>query len=132
MTSVLIVDDEPELRDVIGAGLGLVIQKLQVHEAVSGRDAMLKIQSLQLDLIICDVSMPNGSGHDVLTFLKESGSRIPIIIFTALTDKRCISSEYSGLRGIFDKRQFNQLLDSVEVFNGPSDDKLNLISTGTR
>ncbi len=81
---VLIVDDEPDLRD-------LLVYNLQregyiVVEAADGVEALEKAKSEQPDAIVLDVMMPGLSGLDVCRRLRENASlrKVPILMLTAL------------------------------------------------
>jgi DNA-binding response OmpR family regulator len=84
---VLVVDDDPGMRDVLG-GI-LEIEGVEVYSATDGKDAIQKTLTEKPDLILLDVSMPKLNG---LTFCKaiRAGTEtrnIPIIIISALTAK---------------------------------------------
>jgi len=83
---VLLVDDETDLREV----LCYFIQEggFDVEQAESGNDAIefLKKNS-DIDLIVSDVRMPNGSGMDLLKYLNtDHNVKIPTIILTGYSD----------------------------------------------
>lgn len=78
---VLVVDDEPALVEVIGYNL-----KAAGFEVVSAGDAdeaLRKFRSEQPDLVVLDVMLPSGSGFDVCRMIRQSGSRVPILMLTA-------------------------------------------------
>jgi len=86
MTSILIIDDEAELRDEIKAILTFEgFDVLDAPDGISG----VQIANDQLpDLIICDVSMPNLNGFEVLETLQQDSQTafIPFIFLTAFAD----------------------------------------------
>jgi CheY-like chemotaxis protein len=65
--SVLVCDDEPNLRELIRVSLG---SGWTVHEAEDGEEALTRARSLQPDLVILDLMMPRLNGLDVLSRLK--------------------------------------------------------------
>ena len=76
--SVLIVDDEPVLRELVAYILhdrGFV-----VSEAESGNAAFAMICSDQYDVVLSDVRMPHGSGLDLLNKVSELEHPKPTII----------------------------------------------------
>jgi len=83
---VLIVDDE----EVIRKFLKIHLNKLgyEVVEAIDGEKAIEKVGEGKLDLIICDVMMPNKNGWEVVREAKTNPktSDIPIILLTAKND----------------------------------------------
>src|SRR5438270_899897 len=65
--SVLVCDDEPNLRELIRVSLG---PGWTVHEAGDGEEALTRARSLAPDLVILDLMMPRLNGLDVLSTLK--------------------------------------------------------------
>jgi len=84
MTTILVVDDEQDMRGLIE----LHLQKagFDVLHAENGEDAIKMVQSISIDLILLDVMMPGKSGFEVCQDLREFTS-IPIIFLTALDAK---------------------------------------------
>jgi DNA-binding response OmpR family regulator len=79
---VLVVDDEPTVRDVVARYLerdGYV-----VREVGDGDEVAAAIESFRPDLVVLDVMLPGTSGLDVL---RELGDRVPVILLTARTDE---------------------------------------------
>jgi len=79
---VLVVDDEPTVRDVVARYLerdGYV-----VREVGDGDEVAAAIESFRPDLVVLDVMLPGTSGLDVL---RELGNRVPVILLTARTDE---------------------------------------------
>jgi len=79
-STVLIIDDEPALRSLLR--LTLQLENYKVLEAATGEGGIkLAAQSIP-DLILLDLGLPDSSGHDVLTHLREWYSS-PILILSA-------------------------------------------------
>ena len=83
MIKVLIVDDEPQIRDI----LRLYFEKedFQVYEAVDGAQALLSLQSIAPQLIILDIMMPTLDGIEVCKQVRKI-STVPIIMLTARSE----------------------------------------------
>jgi len=83
---VLIVDDEEVIRKFLTINLNKL--GYEVVEAIDGEKAIEKIGEGKLDLIICDVMMPNKNGWEVIKEVKGNPetSGIPIILLTAKND----------------------------------------------
>ncbi len=81
---VLIVDDEPDLRDLLVYNLQR--EGYTVIEAADGVEALEKAEAEQPDAIVLDVMMPGLSGLDVCRRLRESANlrKTPILMLTAL------------------------------------------------
>ena len=80
---ILVVDDEPDIRQIIK--LRLELRKYEVLTAADGQEAIATAQAAQPDLILMDVIMPGQNGYSVCRQLKdlESTKQIPVIFLTA-------------------------------------------------
>ncbi len=85
---VLVVDDEENIRFLVESGLQLA--GMQTAGAENGRAALDQVEQFRPDLIVLDVMMPELDGFQVLSRLRDSGSRVPVIFLTArdATDDR--------------------------------------------
>ncbi|UYZ11657.1 response regulator transcription factor [Brevibacillus sp. WF146] len=80
MATILIVDDEPQIVDILSSYL----QKDGYHviTAANGNDALELAAGGQLDLIILDLMLPDISGEEVCGRIRRE-SRVPILMLTA-------------------------------------------------
>ena len=85
---VLIVEDEPLLRDLMASHLCL--NGFVVSEATNGVECIKQVEIIQPDLILLDLNMPLMSGAGVLRKLRDMGSDCPVIMITACMDPRKI------------------------------------------
>lgn len=81
---VLVVDDEPELREMVRRYLEA--EDFAVTEAGDGDAALELMQTAVPDLIILDVTMPGRDGFEVLQELRRT-SKVPVIMLTARTEE---------------------------------------------
>ncbi len=83
--SVLIVDDETELRKSIASVLTGTMPdfRFTVEEASNGVEALNLISKFQFDLVLMDVRMPEMDGLEALKKIKESDPRVFVVIMTA-------------------------------------------------
>ena len=81
-TRVLVVDDEPTVREVVARYLER--DGYTVREVADGDEVAEAIETFRPDLIVLDVMLPHRSGLDVL---RDVGSRVPVILLTARTDE---------------------------------------------
>jgi len=83
MARVLVVDDEPEVRQVVKR----VIDRMEhrVVEAADGLEAIRTLEAGGFDLVVSDLGMPKADGFAVLHKAQEPASRTPTIILTAST-----------------------------------------------
>ena len=82
--SVLVVDDEPSAR--VTAEVLLGTEGYQLRFASSGAEALRRLESEPIDLVVCDVTMPGMDGFEVCRRMKgdERWRLVPIILVTAL------------------------------------------------
>src|SRR5690606_30538034 len=79
---ILVVDDEPELREVLSRRLTFWGFSCQV--AANVREAETMLESFEPDLVLSDVVMPGASGLQLLRRLKSgTRRRLPVILMTA-------------------------------------------------
>ncbi len=90
---LLVVDDDARLRELLRRYL--VDQGFRVTTATDAAEARAKIASLAFDLLILDVMMPGEDGF-ALTRSLRAGSRIPILLLTAMAEPE---DRINGLEG---------------------------------
>lgn len=81
MTRLLVVDDEPDIVELLSASLRY--HGYEVSSATSGRQAMEEARRFRPDMILLDVMMPELDGFDVLRRLRGEGARVPVLFLTA-------------------------------------------------
>jgi DNA-binding LytR/AlgR family response regulator len=102
LSSALIVDDEPLLRDHLRASLRDVWPELErIDEAANGVEAMSLIEGgLAPDVCFLDIHMPALSGLDVARQLRalhlDEGVRVPQIVFVTAYDAHAIEAFEHG------------------------------------
>ena len=78
---VLIIDDEIKLRELLARIIGL--EGLEVTEAGTLKEAMQIINKQSFEVILCDVKLPDGSGVDMISEIKNKIPDTEIILLTA-------------------------------------------------
>ena len=68
-TCILIVDDNPEIREIINVLLGG--EGFEVSEAENGAQALTLIEQQDFDLIILDIMMPGPNGYQTCRKIRE-------------------------------------------------------------
>lgn len=81
MDRILIVDDEPDIRELIR--LHLERAGWDIAEAESGRQAILQLQAQPFSLIVLDIMMDDGNGFEVLRYLREHRPETLVIALSA-------------------------------------------------
>jgi two-component system response regulator PilR (NtrC family) len=79
--SLLVVDDEPDLRTLYE--LTLLREGYDLDTAGTVQEALLHLKDRTYSAVITDMRLPDGSGLDVLRFLEEGGRREKAIVITA-------------------------------------------------
>jgi signal transduction histidine kinase len=84
--SVLVVEDNPELRDFIAELLG---ERYNVYTAADGQEGLERAHALRPDLIVTDIMMPRLSGDQMVKALRETSSLhdTPVLLVTARADE---------------------------------------------
>ena len=111
---VLIVDDDPDIRDAVGECLRY--EGYDVHSAADGRDALDRLEyGLRPAVILLDLMMPVLNGFDVLEALKSrpEWKSIPVVIVSA--NRGYEAEDLSGAVSILRKPvNVDRLLAAVE------------------
>mgnify|MGYP001942897138 CR=1 FL=1 len=92
-TSILIIEDDRELREYLSSALE---EFGAIHSVASASAARRAIKKQVFHLVLCDVMLPDGNGFDLIQETKENPdtSHIPAIFLTALSD---VASQKKGL-----------------------------------
>ncbi len=81
--TILVVDDEEEIRKMLGIFLDTV--DFNVAESESGKQALRMATSVKPDLILLDLGLPDMDGKEVVTALRQ-WSQVPIVVLTVRSD----------------------------------------------
>ena len=85
MPSILIVDDEPQLRHALALNLG--IRGYDIHQATDGEAGIQAAATTHPDLILLDLGLPHLDGMNVLQAVRR-WSDVPIVVLTARDDEQ--------------------------------------------
>ena len=79
--SVLVVDDEPGILE----SLGILLRNagFETHTARGGRAGLEQLSSIQPDIVLSDVRMPDVGGVEILAAARQQNSDTPVILMTA-------------------------------------------------
>jgi len=80
-TRVLVVDDEPSIRELVQTVLKY--EGFEVATAADGRSALSELERFRPDLVVLDVMLPDLDGFGVQQRLIERGHRVPVVFLTA-------------------------------------------------
>jgi DNA-binding NtrC family response regulator len=96
MASLLIVDDDPTLLDVLSE----LFAGMEVHSATSAEAALGHLSKEKYDLVVTDISMPGMSGEALLGFIKTHSPGTPVIFISGSIDRE--RAERLRVKGAFD------------------------------
>jgi DNA-binding NtrC family response regulator len=78
---ILVIDDEVDIRESLQ--ILLELESYQVDTAVNGGDGLAKYGKSSYDLILLDLMMPDKSGMEVLTEIRQRDQKTPVALITA-------------------------------------------------
>lgn len=95
MTMILVVDDDPHIREILCFALKKA--GFRTVEAEDGRQALCRFETEQPDLVVLDILMPEMDGTDVCRVLRQRSST-PIVFLSSKDDEidRIIGLELGG------------------------------------
>ncbi len=81
MKSVLVIDDDPDVRLL----LGVVLERIGVTVlmASNGREGLQVYEDRQLDLVLLDAVLPEVNGFRVLETMRQRNPDVPIVMLTS-------------------------------------------------
>ena len=114
--SLLVVDDEPDLRTLYE--LTLLREGYDIETAGTVEDALLHLKDRTYSAVITDMRLPDGTGLDVLRWLEESGRREKAIVITAYGSaenavEALKAGAYDYLTKPVDLKQFRAVVSSA-------------------
>lgn len=115
MIKVLIVDDHPLIRDGIKQILATETDMVVAGEARSASELMEKLKKEKFNLVILDISLPDGNGLDVLKKLKREYSNLPVLVLSMHQEEEyAIRTLKSGAAGyIVKETASSQLVGAI-------------------
>ena len=104
MTKILLADDHPMIRTAIEVLLRDTDYEI-VATAGSGEEALQRVAEVRPDILLLDLSMPRGTGMDVIRSLHSNGGAPHVIVLTAaIDDSSLIEAGTLGVRGMVLKK----------------------------
>jgi excisionase family DNA binding protein len=118
---ILIVDDEPGIRDFVVDALA---EEYEVSLATGGLEACLKCGEIRPDILITDLRMPDASGYDVVRMIRDRYAEpMRVIVMTAYPyDEEAEQIKRMGIDGFlqkpFDLSELKTLVYSLDGSDG--------------
>jgi DNA-binding response OmpR family regulator len=79
--SILVVEDDDELRSVLDSGLRE--EGFGVETVATGADALARVERMRPDLLVVDIGLPDTDGRDLCQALRARGIQTPVLFLTA-------------------------------------------------
>ena len=111
MKNILLLEDLPEIRTWLKALVTQVFQNAQIVECARVHDALAQVSAQKFDLALIDLGLPDGSGVDVVTALRESqADALSVIVTIHDDDEHLFPALQAGAYGYILKEQSRELI----------------------
>ena len=112
MSSVLVIDDEEGITDVIQEALSLY--GYDVQTACDGNEGIQKFKDQLFDLVITDIMMPNADGNSVVRYIRDSDRRMTPII--GMSGTPLLLNDLDFDKVLFKPFPLQSLINTVRTF----------------
>ncbi len=118
--AILVVDDHQIVREGVRSLLSTLRTTWTIWEAASGTEAVAAIREQAPDLVIMDVTMPDASGFEVTSRLRENGFDGPILMFTMHQSDRLVRDvrEAGGQGFVLKSQATEDLVRALDILLG--------------
>lgn len=111
MRNILLLEDLPEIRSWLKALVTQVFPTAQIVECARVHDALAQVSAQKFDLALIDLGLPDGSGVDVVSALRESQPDAQSVIVTIHDDDdHLFPALQAGAYGYILKEQSRELI----------------------
>lgn len=117
MPNILIIEDEPAIRNVLRDILTDEDKSFKVDEAADGEEGLELIKKKDYDLVICDIKMPKKDGLEVLQLALNINPDLPFLMISGHGDiETAVDSIKKGAFDYISKPpDLNRLINSVRI-----------------
>jgi CheY-like chemotaxis protein len=114
MTRILVIDDDPAIRGVIGDALRQ--DGYQVDAAANGQQALTAFGKHRPDALVLDLEMPIMDGPTLVRTLRErtKWGNVPLVVVSGTVDAAEIGSRLGARACLTKPFELSELLDDVE------------------
>lgn len=116
MVRILLVDDNPSVRQYLRA---ILEQQSSWHvcgEARSGAEALKKVVENSPDLVLLDYQMPDLNGVDIARQISQLCPKVCILMVTLHLSRRLVEeARIAGVRGACAKQDIGSVIEAVEI-----------------
>ncbi len=111
MTNILLLEDLPEIRAWLSSLVTQVFPDAQIAEAARVHDALGLVSAIKFDLALVDLGLPDGSGVDVVSALREHQPETQSVVVTIHDDdEHLFPALQAGAFGYILKEQPRELI----------------------
>ncbi|CAK0763882.1 hypothetical protein CCP3SC5AM1_350012 [Gammaproteobacteria bacterium] len=148
--NILVVDDVSLIRNFVRHGLIAVLKEIKIMEASNGRRAQDILLSKPIDIVLCDLDMPEINGHDLLVWVRNNKELhdLPFIMITGSNERKhvvgalkvgidgylvkpfSIENLATKVKEALTKRGKNIIFVNTPITNGPFSDSVAILTGG--
>jgi DNA-binding NarL/FixJ family response regulator len=111
MRNILLLEDLPESRSWLKALVTQVFSNAQIVECARVHDALAQVSAQKFDLALIDLGLPDGSGVDVVSALREAQPEaLSVIVTIHDDDEHLFPALQAGAYGYILKEQSRELI----------------------
>jgi two-component system response regulator FlrC len=112
---ILIVDDEPDVREAVASLFETFLEDVTVHQASSGGEGLRLLRNEQVDVIVSDFKMPGMDGVQFLTQAEKLYPGMPRVLVTAFDREAVLSlGAEAGIPIVHKPFEPTQLLSALD------------------
>ncbi|WP_187274270.1 response regulator [Paenibacillus sp. N3.4] len=114
---LLLVDDDINSVDCVKSGIAWELYGIQEPQvAYNIRQAKQALQHVQIDIMICDIEMPQGDGLELLAWINEQNLKVEVIFLTCHADFKYAQQalHMGSLEFLLKPVPFSELLEAVK------------------
>jgi len=115
MIQILIADDHAIIRDGLKQIISFVSNMTVVGEAADGEEVLQKIRTLQVDVLVLDMSMPGKSGIALIQQINAFKPELPILVLSMHQESQyAVQAMRAGASGYITKNTASsQLIEGI-------------------
>lgn len=116
MARILVVDDDPQDREMARRCLEAVSETVEVLYAVDGQEAVASMERARPDVVLTDLRMPEMDGLQLVHHIREHYPLVPVILMTARgSEQIAVDALAAGAASYVPKKDIKQeLVETIE------------------
>ena len=117
--TILIADDSALIRSTLGKLITRKMEDITIKNSFDVKSTIREIDSKPVDVLILDIQFPDGSGIDVLRYLKNHGNKPFIMVLTNSSSRRIKKQSLQlGADLFFDKSdEYEKVVEEIIRLN---------------